>query len=1350
MQRIMTKGMKRAALFFLLPLLCVAGGLLVDRAAGALETDTARDAGAQNVAAMIALAEVHRNAGRFAEAQAVLEAALQKQALAPTDQQQLRTALAELHRVWGDALEKRYNHAEAISHYETAIGLDRETRPKEAAAAMTALGEVYYNTDRHAQAIATYKQALALQRQIGDRLGEARTLAYIGKTQVGLSQTQSALENLEQALAIQRDLHDRQGEGRTLASLGDAYEERDQYDKALDSRQQALVVLREVHDREGEAEVLSGIGDIRTQQSQLDVAMSQYEQALTIARELGDRRREGWILNGPSGIHALRGQYPKASDVSQQVLTIARAVQSPQLEWNALFSLGMIAMLQGQPDRQREYHEQALTIARALQLKKLEGYSLKSLGSLYNSLSQYDKATSYYEAALTLARERQDTSEEITLLGLLSNVYIAQGQYAKVISVLEPELVRAREIADPGIEALILSNLGTAYVSLGQYAKALTYYEPALVLRQKEGYRQQKATMLNNIGNAYRALGQYDKAAAYLEQALTIARDIHGRPLELLALNNLSTVFLSTGQFDKAISYLEPALVIAREVKDKMREGMILTNLGLVHHRTGHFAQALAFYGQALAIAREVNSRSYETTALNNLATIHHEVGQYAQEIPLLDQALAIAQETKARADEAGVLGNLGRAYDRLDQPEKAIPYAEQALEKFREIGDRRGEGVALGILGSIYTTIRLNQAPSTRIEHWEKGIVYYEQSLTLARELNDRHTEGITLQNLATAHFSVMHWDQARTFREQALPLIREAHDLAAEGTCLSGLMNLWHLQGKRRLAIFYGKQAVNVYQTMRKENVQLPKDMQQSFLAKKEGTYRTLADLLITEGRLPEAEQVLHLLKEEELFEFVRRDATAVDALARVALTNQEQEWATRYLQMADRLSSLGKTAQDLQTKKARTLAEDTQLEQLQTELHAAHAAFEQFLAELQTALGTTYVAEGALQAVESSRGLQQTLEKLGAGTVMLYTLVGETTLRVILVTPQLSRAYETAIAAADLNRKVHAFRDVLQDPTRDPRPLARELYSLILGPVATDLQTLGARTLMWSLDGTLRYLPIAALHDGQQYVLERYRTVLFTTRSEKYLRQPPRGRWRAAGLGVSKEHAGFTALAHVPEELFGIVQTPETKGVLPGMVALDERFTLAALTGALRERYPVLHLASHFSFQPGADQDSFLLLGDGQKLTIAELKVYRFPAVELLTLSACNTALGDRGNGREMESFAMLAQERGAQAVLATLWPVADASTKELMQTFYRTREAKKGTSKAEALRQAQLALLRGARKSNAPDKSRGVVQVSHDAPSASAQNNPAPSFVKDPAVPYAHPYYWAPFILIGNWR
>jgi CHAT domain-containing protein len=547
-----------------------------------------------------------------------------------------------------------------------------------------------------------------------------------------------------------------------------------------------------------------------------------------------------------------------------------------------------------------------------------------------------------------------------------------------------------------------------------------------------------------------------------------------------------------------------------------------------------------------------------------------------------------------------------------------------------------------------------------------------------------------------------------------------------------------------------------VNVYQTIRGDIHTLDKALQQSFLTAKTDTYRTLADLLITAGRLPEAQQVLDLLKADEYLDFVRRDAQAAGGPQHATLTPEERAWEQRYRTIAERVTALGVERQALLAKKARTAAEDTRLNALEDDLIVAAQAFQQGLRALEAALRETPGASARLAEVRESQGLMADLAELGPGTVALYTLVGDTTYRVILITPDTQIARDYPITAADLNRKVLALREALRRPRVDPRPLAHELYRILIAPVANDLHGAQAQTLLWSLDGVLRYLPIAALHDGEAYLVERYRHVMFTPASQARLKDTPQTTWTGLGLGVSQAHGTFVALPGVVEELQGIIRDDghvTARGVLPGALQLDAAFTAQAMRAALRQRYAVVHIASHFQFRPGDETASFLLLGDGSHLSLAELKTWPnvFAGVDLLTLSACETAMGNAaGDGKEVEGFGVLAQRQGAKAVVATLWPVADASTQALMQELYRRRETPPGLPKIEALRQAQLALLHGQHPAGevvAHDK-RGLLVLEADRGDSSV--GALPRFPVHPEAPYAHPFYWAPFILIGNWK
>jgi len=169
----------------------------------------------------------------------------------------------------------------------------------------------------------------------------------------------------------------------------------------------------------------------------------------------------------------------------------------------------------------------------------------------------------------------------------------------------------------------------------------------------------------------------------------------------------------------------------------------------------------------------------------------------------------------------------------------------------------------------------------------------------------------------------------------------------------------------------------------------------------------------------------------------------------------------------------------------------------------------------------------------------------------------------------------------------------------------------------------------------------------------------------------------------------------------------------GVVPGVIYLDEAFTGNTMLRVLDENFQALHIASHFVFKPGTERDSFLLLGDGSTLSLAQIndEDLDFNDVDLLTLSACETAVGGaNANGREIEGFGSLAQRQGAKAVLATLWSVEDESTGRFMQNMYRFRQEKILT-KAESVQMAQIEFIRSRK--------------------------------------YGHPFYWAPFILMGNY-
>lgn len=347
----------------------------------------------------------------------------------------------------------------------------------------------------------------------------------------------------------------------------------------------------------------------------------------------------------------------------------------------------------------------------------------------------------------------------------------------------------------------------------------------------------------------------------------------------------------------------------------------------------------------------------------------------------------------------------------------------------------------------------------------------------------------------------------------------------------------------------------------------------------------------------------------------------------------------------------------------------------------------------------------------------------------------------LRIVVTASEGRSSHDVGIADAKLNNHIVELRRATENPKLDPLDAARRLHGYLIEPIEAAIA--GKQILLLSLDSTLRYVPFAALWDGRAYLIERFRLSVHTVAAQASIASKSQDKWRIAGLGTTRAVAGFPALPGVRDELAGIVG--EHNG-LPGEIHFDDDFTAERFADAVRQRFPVVHIASHFKFTPGTEEETFLLLGDGRRLSLRDVRQadYTFDGIDLLTLSACETAmLGGRDrDGREIEGLGMLAQIKGAKSVLATLWPIADKSTAILMNTMYRLRE-RENLDKAEALRRAQLSLLHGNEPGSPRDESaqRGAGRVAATGDKLNAPN---------PAAPFSHPHYWAPFILMGSWR
>jgi CHAT domain-containing protein len=332
---------------------------------------------------------------------------------------------------------------------------------------------------------------------------------------------------------------------------------------------------------------------------------------------------------------------------------------------------------------------------------------------------------------------------------------------------------------------------------------------------------------------------------------------------------------------------------------------------------------------------------------------------------------------------------------------------------------------------------------------------------------------------------------------------------------------------------------------------------------------------------------------------------------------------------------------------------------------------------------------------------------IDTLAAHTAAIYPVVLPDRLALLVSAQGQLRLYESSVNAATLEGEVARLRARLEKrSTYQYLPHAKQLYDWVLRPLEADLQAAGITTLVFVPDGALRTVPLAALHDGTGFLVERYAvaTVPGLTLTD------PRPLGSSASLallsGLTESVEGFAALPAVAGELDSVSK------IYPGKRLQDGAFTPQSFAEALTQaNYSVVHIASHGQFGENID-DTFLLTHAG-RIGMDDLEseigrtATREQPVELLTLSACQTAAG---NERAALGLAGVAVKAGARSAVATLWSVNDRASGSLISAFYQSLKGE-GASKAAALRTAQLALLAEPR--------------------------------------YRHPAYWSPFLLIGNW-
>ena len=872
-----------------------------------------------------------------------------------------------------------------------------------------------------------------------------------------------------------------------------------------------------------------------------------------------------------------------------------------------------------------------------------------------------------------------------------------------------------------------------------KYREALEVYLQALALLGEMVRTQGEAIVLRRIAAIYRELNQPASALAWYRKSLAAYRALGKPDGEATVRTDMGIVYRTLGNHAAALNALAEALRIRRSLHDRKGAARVLINMGVVYFDQSRYARAIEAYAEAISILEQADDRQPAVygSALNNLALAYTELGQYPKALALYRRALPLIEPTGDRRAAGTMLHNIGFAYAKSENPAAALHYYERALSARRSIPDETGLASTLNNMGFLIS----------KQGDVDGALKLFEQALALARKNKAIDLEARIRDSAGDSHAQAGRFSEALAAYYAALAIRKSLGDRRGERVTLANIGRLLQTQGRDAVAIVFYKQAVNVSQSIRKDLANLPAELKTTYTAKVSESYRRLADLLLNYDRVVEAQQVLDLLKLQEIEDYLQDIRGSAESGPGVGQFPAEKRIAEENTKIVARLAETLREISELEGRAdTLTAPERERLKKLVDAKEQIASVFDHFLdseAVRDWEDDMTRTERRSTLELDHLFDLQDNLKKLKK-TVLLYPLILDDRLEIVLATPYAPPVHQAVeITRIELNELISNFRLALRNAGSDPRPPARKLYDTIIDPVSAAIESIGAETIIYAPDGALRYIPLSALYDGQKWLIEKYTIYRITAYSLSDLNIEPSGALRvlagafSAGdieFAVGEQKFHFAGLPFARIEIEGLAKTiPDTKTLF------DRDFT-PQNTEAQAGLHTVVHLATHASFLAGQPDESFILFGNGERLTLMDVKRRWsgavLPNVELIVLSACETGIGGRlEKGDEILGFGYLMERAGADAAIATLWTVDDGGTQVLMDNFYR-QFSQGRTTKAQALQQAQLALLRGAGAGGTDERGASPADAADTSDTLKGR--------------LSHPYYWAPFILIGNGR
>jgi len=856
----------------------------------------------------------------------------------------------------------------------------------------------------------------------------------------------------------------------------------------------------------------------------------------------------------------------------------------------------------------------------------------------------------------------------------------------------------------------MLFMMGTVQHREGNYTKALDFYDASLKVREAIGDKLGIATTLNNVGVLNQERGNYAEALQYFERSLKIKREIGDNIGIAATINNIGLVEYTRGDYSRALQSYQASLKMKQDLGDLPGIANSLTNIGIVYMDQGDYLKAMTHYKRASGIDQQTGDKPGSAKNLNNIGLVQFWQGDYAQALSFFQEGLRLSQDAGDRALAASILKNIGKAQCALSNYDQALESERTSLRSLEEIGDRQGAAQALEGLGDI------EKARNS----YRQALDYYQRSLKIREGLADRPGVAGSACTIAEVFNLQSMYKEAIEYGERGASLARE---LGIPEFLVEALTDLGRAYDGLRMVNEARTAYSDAITTIEQVRLQIAgSELEESrFLEKQIAPYYALVDLELRQGHTLAALTIAEQAKSRALLDVLSSGKT----MATKPMTAQEKE---RERELIYEMASLNA---QITVERVQKEPDKQRLAELDSQLRTRRREFEAFQNGLYAEHPELEVQRGHFNAFEMTEALLPDSKT----AVLEFAVLEEKTCLFVLtkkiatqVKPDLG-VFTIDVKRKDLENLVESLRG--QFAVRDAAYSEpdKKLFDLLVKSAAVELR--GKANLIIVPDGPLWDLPFQALLSGPNRFLVQDHAISYAP-SLTALQEmsKPRKASGASGAGPSttllalgNPSLGGETSAEIKQAFMDAELGPlpdaerqvQALGSLYGSAHSKVYVGAAATEDALKAEAAncrILHLATHgivnnaspmysqivLAQAPGSSDDGLLEAWEVMNMDLN---------ADLVVLAACQTARGRYGAGEGMIGLSWAFFVAGCPTTVVSQWDVFAPSTTDLMIDFHRNLKA--GMTKAESLRQAELKMMKSGK--------------------------------------YAHPFYWAPFVVTG---